>query len=1129
MVKNERVRKAFNATRALSLPYEEVKLVLKRLLKLFDYNWEPIEAENYRALIDAYFDLKEDKGKHDRQNAVVEHGESSRLPKQLLLQEPEDQAGESSRLTKRLRLQDLEDQAGESSRLPKRLCLQDPEDQASSTKSGPSQVLSPKEKKKPSSSLQRGVTFMNNKDSSSSGCSNSCKKIQQQPVTCDKKSSFQIISDITKGTENVKISLLDATGKNELPKFTYMRDNIIYQEAYVHISLARIADEDCCSGCSGDCLSVPIPCACALETSGEFAYTTEGQLREEFLNSCISMKLEPQEHHFVYCLDCPLERSKNDYKPEKCKGHLVRKFIKECWRKCGCNMQCGNRVVQRGITCKLQVFWTREGKGWGVKTLRNLPKGTFVCEYVGEIVTNTELYERNSKGSGEERHTYPVTLDADWGSEKILKDEEALCLDATLCGNVARFINHSVVNHCQQSGMMFIIQHFRCFDANLIDIPVEVETPDRHYYHLALFTTREVRASEELTWDYGIDFNDHEHPIKAFRCSCGSKFCRDRNVRMNAIMRKDGCLAAISERPGHLKKDCWSLNKNSNPQGNTTNTSDDKDALCCEASTTVEGGSVYSCNDHALEIIGVGTIKLKMHDETIKVVRDVRHVKDLKKNLLSYGLLDNNASKIETRKGIIKVFHGALVFRFYNAIASETWTHVRTMNESPCRAKATSRLNKGIKRQFTVANTPQQNKVAEWMNRTLLERTRTMLRDANLEKSFWAEAVNTACYLVNRAPSTAIELKTPIETWIGKSADYSNLHDPTARKVIISRDVIFVEDKLKRKEDDDSTEKSETTQIHVEKERNVDDQVERYRARLVVKGYAQKEGIDFNEIFSPVVRLTTIRVVLSMSATLNLHLEQLDVKTTFLHGNLEEEIYMLQPEDPNKDHIEELKAQLARKFEMKDLGSTNKILGIQIHRDRSNRKIWLSQKNYLKKILSRFNIQDCKSIFTHLPINFKLSSSMSPSSEEEMMKMFRVLYASVVGSLMFAMICARPNIAQAVGVVSRYMTNPGKEHWNTVKRILRYIKGTSNVELYYGGSNLLINGYVDSDYVGVLDKNKSTTGYVFKIAGGVVSWVSKLQSVVTTSTTEAKYVPDTQASKEAIWLKMLLEELGHNQ
>ncbi|KAK9282401.1 hypothetical protein L1049_005318 [Liquidambar formosana] len=97
----------------------------------------------------------------------------------------------------------------------------------------------------------------------------------------------------------------------------------------------------------------------------------------------------------------------------------------------------------------------------------------------------------------------------DWGSEKVLKDEEALCLDATSYGNVARFINH------------------RCLDANLVEIPVEVETPDHHYYHLAFFTTRKVNALEELTWDYGIDFDDHDHPIKAFRCRCGSKFCRN--------------------------------------------------------------------------------------------------------------------------------------------------------------------------------------------------------------------------------------------------------------------------------------------------------------------------------------------------------------------------------------------------------------------------------------------------------------------------------------------------------------------------------------------------------------------------------------------------------------------------
>lgn len=239
--------------------------------------------------------------------------------------------------------------------MPKRLCLQDPEDQASPTKGSTRQILSREEHGKPSANLQQEATFLNKKDSSSSGCLNSCGKPQQQSVPCKKNRPLHIINDITKGTETVKISLVGDFSKQELPKFTYMRDNVIYQDAYVHISLARVADEGSCSGCSGDCLSETIPCACAHETGGEFAYTTDGQLSEKFLEACMSMKQNPEGHDSVYCQDCPLERLKNEYKPEKCKGHLVRKFIKECWRKCGCNMQCGNRVVQRGIICKLQV------------------------------------------------------------------------------------------------------------------------------------------------------------------------------------------------------------------------------------------------------------------------------------------------------------------------------------------------------------------------------------------------------------------------------------------------------------------------------------------------------------------------------------------------------------------------------------------------------------------------------------------------------------------------------------------------------------------------------------------------------------------------------------------------------
>ncbi|KAL5744470.1 hypothetical protein ACOSP7_009685 [Xanthoceras sorbifolium] len=103
---------------------------------------------------------------------------------------------------------------------------------------------------------------------------------------------------------------------------------------------------------------------------------------------------------------------------------------------------------------------------------------------------------------------------------------------------------------------------------------------------------------------------------------------------------------------------------------------------------------------------------------------------------------------------------------------------------------------------------------------------------------------------------------------------------------------------------------------------------------------------------------------------------------------------------------------------------------------------------------------------------------MSPSYEAERMEMSRLPYASAVGGLMFAMICTRPDIAQAVGVASRYMADLGKEHWNSMKRILRYIRGTSDVALCCEGSEFTVRGYEESDFAGDLDERNSTTGYV---------------------------------------------------
>lgn len=333
---------------------------------------------------------------------------------------------------------------------------------------------------------------------------------QQHELTPAQIRYLHDVIDISKGQERVVISLVNEINSECPPAFHYIPQNAVFQNAYMNFSLARIGDNNCCSTCCGDCLSLSTPCACAHETGGEFVYTAEGLVKEEFLNECVSMNRKPEKHCQYFCKECPLERSKNEDIIEPCKGHLVRKFIKECWWKCGCSKQCGNRVVQRGITRNLQVFMT-ETKGWGLRTLEDLPKGAFVCEYVGEVLTNAELFDRVLRNPKGEVHSYPVLLDADWVCEGVLKDEEALCLDATHYGNVARFINH------------------RCFDSNMVEIPVEVETPDHHYYHLAFFTTKKVNAMEELTWDYGIDFDDVDHPVKAFRCQCGSKYCR--NIR----------------------------------------------------------------------------------------------------------------------------------------------------------------------------------------------------------------------------------------------------------------------------------------------------------------------------------------------------------------------------------------------------------------------------------------------------------------------------------------------------------------------------------------------------------------------------------------------------------------------
>ncbi|KAH9705191.1 hypothetical protein KPL70_011781 [Citrus sinensis] len=280
------------------------------------------------------------------------------------------------------------------------------------------------------------------------------------------------------------------------------------------------------------------------------------------------------------------------------------------------------------------------------------------------------------------------------------------------------------------------------------------------------------------------------------------------------------------------------------------------------------------------------------------------------------------------------------------------------------------------------------------------------------------------------------------------------------------------------------------------RKRGVDERVETFKARLVAKGFTQKEGIDYEETFSPVAMLKSIRILLSIAAMLDYEIWQMDVKTAFLNGHLEENIYMQQPDgfiQKGQEH-------------MVYLGEASYIPGIKLLRDRKNKTLALSQAVYIDKILARFSMENSKTCLLPFRHGITFSKDQSPKTSEEIERMRRVPYAEAVGSLMYAMLCTRPDICFAVGMVSRYQSNPGPEHWTAVKHIMKYLKRTKNYMLVYSGDELILVGYTDSNFMSDKDSRKSTSGYVFTLGSRASSWRSVKQSCIADSTTEAEYV-----------------------
>lgn len=676
----------------------------------------------------------------------------------------------------------------------------------------------------------------------------------------------------------------------------------------------------------------------------------------------------------------------------------------------------------------------------------------------------------------------------------------------------------------------------------------------------------------------------------------------------------------------------------------------------------------------------------------------------------------------------------------------------------------------GIQIQYTEPYTPQHNGVAERMNRTLLEKARSMIADSKMSKEFWGEAVYCAAYISNRSPSRAIDSDaTPVELWTGKKPNLSRLRvfgspayahvpdqlrkkldfksskmvmvgygvngyrlwDPLKNEIVTRRDVVFDEsqpnspnvffeieslpegdvdeaessadsdaadnaqgdirttnadaindqqssgisrpqrkrqqpkryedfvdlEKLNLEDADDEEEyvsafalnsgtlgyafgavayvdnvpqsfgeiaqRDDAAQwmeaVHAEmdslnrnetwtlvkrptkrsvvtckwvfsRKRNDVGKLASYKARLVARGFTQREGLDFHETYSPVAKIATLRLMLALAVKRDLEVHQMDVKTAFLNGRLEEDIYMEQPDGfvnddlvcklnrslyglkqasrvwndrfhnfmldngfvrSNYDHclyscdtgeelvylllyvddliilsenieqINKIKQLVSKEFEMRDMGETKSFLGINIERDRSHGILRINQRGYLEDVLHRFGMTECNPCST--PMECQLKLKMETGAERTTKP-----YRELIGCLMYASCTTRPDLSAAVNYFSQFQSCPTEEHWKAAKRMLRYVRGAIDLKLEYRNdeNSVVLTGYADADWAGDITDRKSVSGNVIKVFGTTVNWMTRKQSCVSLSSTEAEYVSLCLATCEIMWLRGLLVEIG---
>lgn len=367
-------------------------------------------------------------------------------------------------------------------------------------------------------------------------------------------------------------------------------------------------------------------------------------------------------------------------------------------------------------------------------------------------------------------------------------------------------------------------------------------------------------------------------------------------------------------------------------------------------------------------------------------------------------------------------------------------------------------------------------------------------------------------------------------------------------------------------------------------------EIDRYKARFVAKGFHQRQGQDFTETFSHVIKATTIRSVLNVAVNKSWPIRQLDANNAFLQGTLHDEVYVAQPQgfvDQDKPHyvcklkkalyglrqaprawyqelskhllglgftnstadtslftlrvgndcayvlmyvddmlitgsstkiIQTCVSSLASRFSIKDLGELRYFLGIEATQTKSG--LHLMQKRYITELLEKTNMQGAKPVSTPMAPTPKLSLNSGDRLANP------TEYRQVVGSLQYLSL-TRPDVAFAVNRLSQFMHQPTELHWQAVKRVLRYLAGTTTHGiLIRRRSPLTLHAYTDADWAGDSDDYVSTNAYIAYIGNNPISWSSKKQTGVARSSTEAEYIAVANAASELRWICSLFTDLG---